>query len=403
MPQFTCRLATPTGAVLDRECEAEDAAGLRQQLERDGYYVFGIRPKAAGFRLPATLPWRRRVPRKSLLAFTQELLALLRAGLPIMAVLDLLIGRAAHPTLRETLQAVQKDVRGGASLSAAAARHPRVFPPLFVASVKAGEQSGALVATLGRFLTTLKHFLTLRQKVYNALMYPSALVVVTGGVILFLLTFVVPTFSRIYADFGATLPLPTQLLVAATQRIRADWPLLLAVLIAAGAYFAWWRRTPGGRATLDRIILQFPWVGPVLHRYALSTFCRSLAAVVGGGTPLVPALEVAAGAVSNAHVAARARTAIPLVVGGSSLARALQETGVATAMLVEMVAVGESTGGLEEMLGHAADAADEEIDLRLSSMAALLEPFIMAAMGLVVATIVIVLYLPIFHLVTIVR
>jgi len=147
MPQFTCRLASPTGAVLDRECEAEDAAGLRQQLERDGYYVFGIRPKAAGFRLPATLPWRRRVPRKTLLAFTQELLALLRAGLPIMAVLDLLIGRATHPTLRETLQSVREDVRGGASLSAAAARHPRVFPPLFVASVKAGEQSGALVAT----------------------------------------------------------------------------------------------------------------------------------------------------------------------------------------------------------------------------------------------------------------
>ncbi len=403
MPQFLCRVASPTGAVLDRESEAEAATALRQQLEREGYYVFGIRPKATGVRLPAALPWRRRVSRKALLAFTQELLALLRAGLPIMAALDLLIGRAAHPTLRETLQAVREDVRGGASLSAAAARHPRVFPPLFVASVKAGEQSGALVATLGRFLTTLKHFLALRQKVYNALMYPSALVVVTGGVILFLLTFVVPTFSRIYADFGASLPLPTQLLVAATQRIRADWPLLLAVLIAAGAYFAWWRRTPGGRVTLDRIILQVPWVGPVLHRYALSTFCRSLAAVVGGGTPVVPALEVAAGAVSNAHVAARVHTAIPLVVGGSSLARALQETGVATAMLVEMVAVGESTGGLEEMLGHAADAADEEIDLRLSSMAALLEPVIMAAMGLVVATIVIVLYLPIFHLVSVVR
>jgi len=403
MPQFVCRLASPTGAVLDRECEAEDPAALRQQFERDGYFVFGIRPKAAGVRLPTALPWRRRVSRKTLLAFTQELLAILRAGLPIMAVLDLLIGRAAHPTLRETLRAVREDIRGGASLSAAVGRHPRVFPPLFVASVRAGEQSGALVATLGRFLTTLKHFLALRQKVYSALMYPSVLVVITGGVILFLLTFVVPTFTRIYADFGASLPLPTQLLVATTQRIRADWPLLLAVLLAAGAYLAWWRRTPGGRATLDRLILKLPWAGPVLHRYALATFCRSLAAVVGGGTPVVPALEVAAGAVSNAHVASRVRTAIPLVVGGSSLARALQETGIATPMMVEMVAVGESTGALEEMLGHAADFADEEIDFRLSSMAALLEPVIMAAMGLVVATIVIVLYLPIFHLVSIVR
>lgn len=403
MPQFVCRLATPAGAVLDRECEAEDPAALRQQFERDGYFVFGIRPKAAGVRLPTALPWRRRVSRKTLLAFTQELLAMLRAGLPIMAVLDLLIGRAAHPTLRETLRAVREDVRGGASLSAAAARHPRVFPPLFVASVRAGEQSGALVATLGRFLTTLKHFLALRQKVYNALMYPSVLVVITGGVILFLLTFVVPTFTRIYADFGASLPLPTQLLVATTERIRADWPLLLAVLLAAGAYLAWWRRTPGGLATLDRLILKLPWAGPVLHRYALATFCRSLAAVVGGGTPVVPALEVAAGAVSNAHVASRVRTAIPLVVGGSSLARALEQTGVATPMMVEMVAVGESTGALEEMLGHTADFADEEIDLRLSSMAALLEPVIMAAMGLVVATIVIMLYLPVFHLVSIVR
>ena len=403
MPQFVCRLATPTGAVLDRECEAEDAAVLRQQLERDGYHVFGVRPKAAGLRRPTVLSWRKRVSRKTLLAFTQELLALLRAGLPVMAVLDLLIGRGAHPTLRETLQAIREDVRGGAALSAAAARHPRIFPPLFVASVRAGEQSGALVATLGRFLTTLKHFLALRRKVYNALMYPSALVVITGGVILFLLTFVVPTFTRMYDDFGASLPLPTQLLVATTEWIRAIWPLLLAVLVAGGAYFAWWRRTPEGRAILDRVILKLPWAGPVLHRYALATFCRSLAAVVGGGTPVVPALEVATGAVSNAHVAARLRTTIPLVMGGSSLARSLEQTGIATPILVEMVAVGESTGALEEMLGHAADAADEEIDLRLSSMAALLEPVIMAAMGLVVATIVIVLYLPIFHLASVVR
>ncbi|MBI4390489.1 MAG: type II secretion system F family protein, partial [candidate division NC10 bacterium] len=348
------------------------------------------------------LPWRKRVSRKALLAFTQELLALLRAGLPIMAALDLLIGRAAHPSLRETLEAVREDVRGGASLSAAAARHPRVFPPLFVASVRAGEQSGALPATLGRYLTTLKHFLALRRKVYNALMYPSALVVITGGVILFLLTFVVPTFSRIYTDFGARLPLPTQLLVSTTEQVRAQWPLLLALLLATGFSFAWWRRTPRGRAALDRLVLRLPWAGPVLHRYALSTFCRGLAAVVGGGTPVVPALEVATGAVSNAHVASRLRTTAPRVVGGSSLARALEETGIATPMLLEMVAVGESTGALEEMLGHAADFADEEVDVRLSSMAGLLEPVIMAAMGLVVAAIVIVMYLPIFHLVSIV-
>lgn len=402
MGQFAYRVATPTGAVLDRECEAEDAVVLRQQLERDGYYVLGIRPKTASRRSLPALPWRRRVSRKALLALTQELLALLRAGLPIMAVLDLLIGRAAHPTLGEILQAVREDVLGGASLSAAAARHPRAFPPLFVASVRAGEQSGALVATLGRYLTTLKHLLALRRKVVSALMYPSVLLVFTGGVIVFLLTFVVPSFSRIYADFGASLPLPTRLLVATTEQIRVQWPLLLALLVGAGVSFARWRRTPRGRATLDRLILRLPWAGPVLHRYALSTFARSLAAVVGGGSPVVPALEVAAGAVSNAHVASRLRTAAPLVVGGSSLARALQETGIATPMMVEMVAVGESTGALEEMLGHAADFADEEVDVRLSSMAALLEPVIMAAMGLVVAAIVIVLYLPVFHLVSIV-
>jgi type IV pilus assembly protein PilC len=402
MPQFVCRLATPTGAVLDRECEAEDAVALRQQLERDGYYVFGVRPKAAALWLPTALPWRRRVSWKNLLAFTQELLALLRAGLPIMAILDLLIGRAAHPILQETLQAVREDVRGGAALSAAAARHPRVFPPLFVTSVKAGEQSGALVATLGRYLTTLRHFLALQRKVRNALMYPSFLVVTTGGVILFLLTFMVPAFTRIYADFGANLPLPTQLLVATMEWVRVTWPLLLGLLLAGGAAFTWWRRTPHGRATLDRLILRLPWAGPVLHRYALATFSRSLAAVAGGGTPVVPALEVAVAAVSNTHVASRLRTAIPLVVGGSSLARALEQTGVATPILVEMVGVGEHTGALEEMLGHAADAADDEIDLRLSSMAALLEPVIMAVMGLVVAMILIAVYLPIFHLVSIV-
>ncbi len=403
MRTLVCRYATPAGAIQTEERQAEDIASLRQALEQQGCYVFTITPASTLrlfrlgplVRLPAL---RRRVAPGDLLIVTQELHALVRAGLPIVQGLDVLLRRCTQGRLRDALAAVREDVKGGRSLSEAAARHPRVFSPLYVASLRAGEQSGALVDCLARYLALLKRMLAVRSRVLAALVYPAILLVLSVVVVGFLLAYVVPTFSQVYTGLKATLPAPTLLLVHATA-LLARYAFPLAALAALGVVsFVSWARTPAGRRRLDGLLLALPWVGEVVTRYAASVFCRTLATLLGGGIPIVPSLETAADAVGNRVVRERFRAQIPALEAGRPLAAALEGTGALPPTAVEMLAVGESTGALEEMLGHVADFFDEELDLKLQALTAAVEPLLMVGMGLFVGTIIVIMYLPIFDL-----
>jgi len=396
---FTCRIATVTGRVLAQDREAESAERLRQQLEAEGYYVFQVQPRSGlpffTWSLPAT--WRS-VRKKDLLILSQEFLALLRAGLPIPAVLDLVIQRQVHPRLRHILEKVRDAVKGGAALSEAAEQHSEVFPPLFVASVRVGEKSGDLPETLARYIAHLKRAITLQKKVTAALIYPAILMGLTTAVVIFLLTVVVPSFSQLYLDFDAQLPYPTRVLMAFTGFVR-EYLLIMLPIPLLGLFGLWqWRRTSTGRRHLDRLLLRLPLLGHIIQDFSLATFCRTLGTVLAGGMPIVPALEIAAGSVHSRAAQEQLQQAIPAVTGGTSVAQALEDAKAAPPLVLEMVGVGERTGGLEEMLQHVADFLEEELDHRLSAMATMVEPAIMVAMGLVVAGIVITMYLPIFQL-----
>lgn len=405
MTRFRCRLGTPAGAIAEQEHEAESAESLRAHLEDQGYCVLAVTPlgrTSPGGRM-GRRSWRRRVRGHDLLILTQELLALVRAGLALPSCIDLLAERSGHPRLREALRAIHEALKGGAALSAAVAEHPRIFPPLYAATIRAGEQSGALAEALTRYLEFLRRLLALQKKVLSALLYPAVLACASTAVIIFLVTFVVPSFTQIYGDLDARLPLPTQILIRATR-----WFKFHLLWIGGGLAFGLvslnrWRQTAAGRFWTDRLLLRLPALGEVFQQYALSLFCRTLGLVVGGGIPLVPALEVAAGGVRNSFVQSRLRTTIPEVAAGQNLASALERTGVAPSLAVEMIAVGESTGSLQEMLGHVADFFEGEIDMRLATLVSLVEPAIMISMGLVVATIVVIMYLPIFHLAQAIR
>lgn len=404
MANFTCRLGTPTGKVLIQEREAESLDRLRRDLEAEGYYIFQIRPRTllAPSRLPRPNRWRP-IRKKDLLVLNQEFLALLRAGLPILTILELIIERQTHPRLREVLEKARGAVKAGASLSEAAAQHPDVFPPLYVASLRAGEKSGHLPDTLSRYITNLKRVMALQKKVVSALLYPSILLVITTAVVIFLLTVVVPTFSQIYLDFETTLPYATRLLLAVTGFLR-EYLLVILPLPLLGLFGLWqWRQTQAGRLILDRLLLRLPLLGQILHQFSLAIFCRTMGTVLEGGMTMVPALEIAAGSVHNRALSEELRRAIPAVTGGASVAAALERSGAAPPVVVEMVGVGERTGALEEMLSHIADFLEEEMDLRLSSITTLLEPVVMVTMGLIVAGIVITMYLPIFQLSSVVR
>lgn len=404
MERFLCRIGTPAGSIQTQEFEGETPVAVRQSLEAKGYFVFAVEGKAKS-RVPTRIP----VPigggidATSLLLFNQEFLALVKAGLPILTGLDLLGERTQQPRLRIILADVREAVKGGLALSAALARHPRDFPPLYTAALHAGEQSGNLVDALSRYVEYQKRILTLRQRFRAALTYPAVLCLASVAVIAFLLTVVVPTFTRIYGDMEAELPAATRILVTVTGRLRDGLPVVAGGLLLLGVAAWRWRLTPRGKRITDRWSLHLPWVGEVIRGYFFSRFARTLAMMLGGGIPIIPSLEATLGAVGNAHLTVGLQPAIPRVTAGTSLADALGSSRVVPPLVLEMIAVGESSGSLGEMLGHVADLFDTEVESRLSALAAVIEPLIMIGMGLVVATIVVIMYLPIFHLSAVVR
>ncbi len=404
MARFSCKVGTPTGSIQTQEIEEASPEAARRSLEAKGYFVFELKGQTEA-RLPSRLrvPGFGRIGPKHLLVFNQELLALVRAGLPILTALDLLGERSQQPRLRAILAEVREAVKGGAALSAALAGYPRTFSLLYTGAIHAGEQSGNLVDALQRYVEYQKRILALRQRFRAALTYPAILCLASGAVIVFLLTFVVPTFTRIYGDMEAQLPLATRILVSATGRLRDALPLFagVAALLLLGAWR--WHATPAGRRVTDRLTLRLPWVGNLVQGYLFSRFARTLAMTLGGGIPMIPSLEVTLGTVGNTHLAGVLQPAIPRVAAGSNLADALGSSGVVPPLVLEMVAVGENSGSLGEMLSHVADLYDADVDTRLTALAAVIEPVIMMGMGLVVATIVVIMYLPIFHLSAVVR
>jgi type IV pilus assembly protein PilC len=401
MARYSFKIGTPTGSIQTYEADGESFEEARRSLEAKGYFVFdgGSQPKGQTWKLPRipNISLDRIRPR-TVLVFNQELLALVKAGLPIIVTLDLLRERIQQPRLRAILGEVREDVKGGAALSAAMAKHSGVFTALYTAALHAGEVSGNFVDALSRYVVYQQRILALRQRFRAALTYPAILCVASLAVITFLLTYVVPTFTKIYGDMDKELPTPTRLLVAFTGQLQGSLPLL-AVGIPLVVLAIWrWRKTPAGRLMMDRGIMRLPFLGSIVDGYLFSRLARTLAMMLGGGIPMIPSLETAMTIVGNAYLTRGLREAIPQVAAGNSLATALEASGVVPPLMLELVGVGEKSGSLVDMLGHIAELYDGEVDSRLATLAATIEPAVMVVMGGIVAAIVIIMYLPIFNL-----
>ena len=394
-PQFSVKAGWPDGRIAEEAVGARDAGAARAEVERRGGQVFQVQRHGFGLLSPRRAR-KGRVKVAGFLVFNQELVALLKAGLPVVQAFDLLHERQKNPTLKRVLADVGERVKAGSSISDAFAEEGDLFPRLYATSLKAGEKSGEIESVLRPYLKYQKTLLGVTRKVTSTLVYPAILIALSAVLIGILMTVVIPRFQEFFKDFEADLPLLTIFVVHTAAFLRKNL-LVIGGGTAAAVFFALRSlETPAGSLARDAFVLKIPVVGGILSRFAISQFTRSLATLLGGGTPLVPSLESATEAIGNRHVARRVRDVVPRVREGGELWKALEATGIFTDLTVEMVKVGEASGALEDMLTSVSDFYDDEIDVLLSRVISFVEPAILVIMGGVIVVILLSVYLPIF-------
>lgn len=398
--QFICRLGTPEGSVIEETFDATDESSLRQALVKKGYHLFEVRRRGplGWLRLPSVGRRIPRVPPRELLIFNQEFAALLRSGLPMLQALDLMLVRQRDPVFRQILGQVRDQVKAGEDLSTAIAGFGDRFPPLFSATLKAGERSGEMEQVVRRFVRHLGLVLETRKRVVSALVYPTVLVGLSICLIGVMTVYVLPQFTGFFSSLRVDLPLITRMTMGISLFVKDHFLIILTIAAIGGLASYQFSRSATGRASLARWILKIPFLGPLFHRMALSEFCRSLATLLAGGIPLVTSLEVAVSAVGNSHLRTQLAPAIQSVREGRPLAETLEKTGAAPEIVIDMVEVGEATGSLDNMLSDVSDFLDEEVDTRLQRVLSLLEPIMLVLMGIIIATLLISVYLPLFSL-----
>ncbi len=395
--EFVCRVGTAEGRVMEEVFQASDEASLRAELEKQGLHLFQVRRRGvSGLSLPRLRKRAKELDRQTFLLFNQELAALLRAGLPLLQALDLMLERMEDEEFRRVLTDIRDRVSSGEDLSEAFAAHGDMFPRLYPASLKAGERSGELEEVIRRFMHYQKLVLDARKRAVSALIYPALLVGMSLLMLVVLSIFVVPSFTNFYEGMDAELPLLTRIVVGFSVFLRDQiWILALAAVVGVIA-FRRWVRTPAGRLRWDAMRLKMPLMGGVLRLFGLSEFTRSLATLLAGGIPLVPALEISVGAVGNASLRSSIEPEIARVRQGQAFHEAMDASDVFPPMAVDMAKVGEATGALDEMLTNIADFFDDKVETQLQRILSLVEPAMLIFMGLVVAAILLSLYLPMF-------
>jgi type IV pilus assembly protein PilC len=399
--QFICRIGTPDGRVLEEVFTASDESALRSDLGKRGYHLFEVRRRgvAPGRSLSALGRMvRRRIPVQEFVIFNQELAALLKAGLPLLQALDLMLERMKNPYLRSVLTDVRDRVKSGSELSDAFAAHGDLFPRLYPSSLKAGERSGELELVIRRFIRYMKLLLDARRRVISALIYPAVLVCLSIAMIAVMAIYVVPKFMGFFAELGTDLPLITQIVLAISTFASANWPLLLVLLVLGAVALRSWGRTEPGRLAVDRLKLRTPFLGPVLHRFALSEFCRSLSTLLSGGIPLVPAFEIAIASMGNAYARHRLEPTVQMVREGKPFYSALEKSDIFLDMSIDMVKVGETTGSLDDMLNSVSEFLDEQVETRMQRLLSLVEPMMLVFMGIIIAILLVSIYLPMFSM-----
>lgn len=396
---FVWKGKTERGQVVSGEMSANSKAELIVSLRKKRVNVIQAKEKSKGFSLGLG---KGGIGSKDLALFTRQFATMINAGLPLVQCLEILAKQVEKDVFRKTITQVMRDVESGSTLADALSKHPSVFSSLYVSMVEAGEAGGVLDVILQRLALYLEKITALKRKVKGAMTYPAVICVVTFAASAFMLIFIIPTFAKLYADFGGELPSLTRFVMGLSHLLRSRWYLLLGLL--GGGFFGFKRyySTSKGHDTIDRLMLELPIIGPVLLKSSIARFTRTLGTLISSGVPILDGLETTANAAGNVVIREAVLKTRASISSGQTIAGPLRESGVFPPMVVQMISVGEETGALDEMLSKVADFYDEEVDAAVESLASVLEPLMIVVMGGVVGVMLVSMYLPIFKLVAVI-
>lgn len=397
MAEFLVKMADERGHTLQQIEHGYSESEVRDRFLQQGYLVHWVKPRGmfVGGKLAAGRG--RRLRPTSFLIYNQQFLTLIKAGLPILTSLELLIKRQRDAYLRTLLENVRDRVKSGESLSEAFAAHG-AFPKLYTTTLLAGEKSGNMEEVLSRYIAFQRLALTFRKKLAVSLVYPTLLVVVVICMVTFLITYVVPKFADLFSNLNATLPTITVFMLNVGLHAQKYGPMVLAGLILVAAGLWRWKSTDRGALRIDRFIFSLPLLGEIRMKHQVATFSRMLSVLLQGGLPLVPAMETAGASMSSRRVLDGVIEASHRVREGQGLAKSLRDQEVFPDMALEMIEVGESTGALPTMLNSVAEFYEEDVQTALAAAMSLIEPLILIVMAVFVGGVLISLYLPIFTL-----
>ncbi len=395
MAEFVLKYADPRGEVHQQVAEAVSEKEVRERYQQQGFLIYSVKPRHAI--AGVAVGGRKKINLEKFLIFNQQFVTLVRAGLPILKALDLLSERLTDAKLAPYIKAVREEVKNGALLSDAFGAQG-VFPPIYVTSVLAGEKSGALAEVLDRFITYQRLALAVRKKLLLSLVYPALLVVLVIGLMVFLVTFVVPKFADLYHSLSAQLPAATEILIAVGTTASKYILLGFVALIAAIVAFRFWSKTEKGEMIVDRWRLRTPLLGEIWIKYQVAQFARVMSTLLVGGIPLLQAMETSSSSLGTRLLKTNLAQAGKKVKEGQALSAALAETKIFPALSIDMMEVGESTGALPQMLASVAEFYEDDVNTRMTASLSLIEPAIMIFMGCFVSFVLVALYLPIFSL-----
>ncbi len=397
MAEFAWEARARTGEVRKGVMEADSEDAVNQRLRQQQLNPVKVKKKAKDI----SITIGSGVTTKDLVTFTRLFATMIDAGLPLVQCLDILSGQQTNKIFAGVLRDVKNSVEQGASFSDALRKHPKVFDELFVNLVHAGEVGGILDTIMQRLSVYLEKRQKLVRQVRGAMVYPSIVIVIAGGVMTVLLTFVIPAFERMFADFGGgkdALPKLTQIIVAMSHGFVSYLPFIVVALLIGTGLFIYFYRTPGGKRAVHSALLKAPIMGPVLRKIAVARFTRTLGTLLQSGVPILDALDICARTSGNVVIESGIQHVRTKISEGKNMAEPLSETKVFPDMVVQMIAVGEQTGALDQMLNKIADFYEEETDIAVAAMTSAIEPILMVGVGGMVGVVLIAMYLPIFSL-----